>query len=433
MKARRVVVTGVGVLAPSAHGIEDFVAALRGMKSGVRHQPKLEALGFGCQVAGVPQGVDELRHSYLGEDELMAMNPNMVYAAIAAIDAWEDGGLKRPALDADAPDWESGAILGTGIGGIDTIAEKLAPRVDAGRVGRLGSTMVEQIMSSGNSARVAGLLGLGNQVSTNSSACTTGTEAVIQAFERIRTGRAERMLAGGSEGSSPYIWAGFDGMKVLSRASNHEPARASRPLSASAAGFVPGSGAGVLLLESLESALLRGARIHAEVLSGALSCGGHRGGGSMTAPNPEGVRRCIRAAVDEAGIAAEEVGAINGHLTATFADPHEVRSWSAALALPPERMPWIQSTKSLIGHALGAAGGIECAAAVLQLAHGFVHGTANCEDLHPELARYARRIPGETLDAPDLDVVAKASFGFGDVNGCVIFRRFHPTPSRRSR
>ena len=129
----RVVVTGVGVLAPNAHGADAFAAALRGMKSGIRRHERLAELGFSCQVGGIPEGVDELRHAYLREDELLAMNPNMVYAAIAAIDAWEHAGLRRPAPD-DPPDWGAGAILGTGIGGIDTIAEQLAPKVDAGKV-----------------------------------------------------------------------------------------------------------------------------------------------------------------------------------------------------------------------------------------------------------------------------------------------------------
>ena len=144
----------------------------------------------------------------------------------------------------------------------------------------------------------------------------------------------------------------------------------------------------------------------------------------MTAPNPHGVQRCIQGAVAMAKIAPSQIGAINGHLTATFADPHEVGSWSRALDLPPERMPLLHSTKSLIGHALGAAGGIECVAAILELHHGFVHGSLNCEDLHPQLAAYAARIPHRTVDAPDLNVIAKASFGFGDVNGCLVFRKF---------
>ena len=416
------VVTGLGVIAPNGHGLDAFERALRNGESGIRFVPELAELKFGCQVGGVPQNVEEIQGRYLSDEELYAMNPNMIYAAIAAIDAWTHAGLERIAPD-QAPDWSTGAVLGTGIGGIDTIAEKLVPKTDAGKVARLGSTMVEQIMSSGNSARVAGILGLGNQVGTNSSACNTGTEAVVEAFLRVREGRAERMLAGGSEGHSKYIWAGFDAMKVLCRTKNDAPAEASRPMSASAAGFVPGSGAGVLMLESLESARARGAEILAEVLGGHVNCGGHRQGGSMTAPNPESVQRCIRSAVAMAGVRPEEIDLINGHLTATFADPHEVSSWSKALGLPPDRMPRIQSTKSLIGHALGAAGGIECVASVLQIARGFAHGSINCQDLHPEIAPFAARIQQRTEEVP-VRVVAKASFGFGDVNGCVVFRNF---------
>ena len=422
--SERVVITGLGVLAPNGHGLDAFAKALREGKSGIRFHQHLADASFACRVGGIPENVETIRAKYLSDEELLAMNANMIYGAIAAIDAWTDAGLERIPADADQVDWDTGAIIGTGIGGMDTIAEKLVPKTDAGKVARLGSTMVEQIMSSGNSARIAGLLALGNQVTTNSSACNTGTEAVVEAFVRIGEGRAKRMLAGGSEGHSKYIWAGFDAMKVLCRTKNETPEAASRPMSASAAGFVPGSGAGVLVLESLESARERGARIYAEVLGGFVNCGGHRMGGSMTAPNPVSVQRCIRGAVEMAKIQPSEIGAINGHLTATFADPHEVASWSKALELPPNRMPLIHSTKSMIGHALGAAGGIECVASVLELHHGFVHGSLNCEDLHPEIAAYAECIPHKTVLRPDLRIIAKASFGFGDVNGCVLFSKF---------
>ncbi len=423
-QAERVVVTGLGVVAPNANDAGTFARALREGKSGIRFHEHLRDTKFSCQVGGIPEGIDAISRRVLCEDELLAMNSNMIYAAIAALDAWADAGLPRVAPDADEVDWDSGGIIGTGSGGMDTMGEKLVPRTDAGKVSRLGSAMVEQTMCSGNTARIAGLLGLGNQVTTNSSACNTGTEAVVDAFHRIRAGRAKRMLAGGSEGHSKYFWAGFDAMKVLCRTHNDSPEKASRPMSASASGFVPGSGAGILLLESLPSAHARGARIYAEVLGGYVNCGGHRMGGSMTAPNPEGVRRCVSAAMAIAGVEAHEIDAINGHLTATIADPREVESWRAALGVPPSRMPLIHSTKSLIGHALGAAGGIECVASVLELHHGFVHGSLNCEDLHPALAAYAERIPHTTVDVPDMKIMAKASFGFGDVNGCVIFRKF---------
>lgn len=143
----------------------------------------------------------------------------------------------------------------------------------------------------------------------------------------------------------------------------------------------------------------------------------------MTAPNPEGVVRCIRQALLCAKIGPEEVDAINGHLTATIADPMELKNWQCALERRPEDFPWINSTKSLIGHALGAAGGIECVASVLQLNRGFIHGSLNCEDLHAELQPFAGSICRQTRDM-NMRILAKASFGFGDVNGCVVFRKW---------
>jgi 3-oxoacyl-(acyl-carrier-protein) synthase len=278
-------------------------------------------------------------------------------------------------------------------------------------------------MASSVSACVGGFLALGGQVTTNSSACTTGTEAIVEAFHKVRAGRAVRMLAGGAEGSSHYSWAGCDALRVLPRQSNDKPEAASRPMSATAGGFVPSSGAGVLMVESLSSATARGARIYAEILGGHVNCGGQRGGGSMTAPNPEGARRCVIAALAIGEVDPGRVDAINGHLTATMADPLEVGTWQRALGRSPEEFPWINSTKSMIGHGLGAAGGIESVASVLQISRGFVHGSINCEDVHPDIAPFAARIPHRTVDCSPR-VVAKASFGFGDVNGCLIFGKY---------
>ena len=417
----RVVVTGLGVVAPNANGKEAFSRALREGRSGLRSIPQARGSDILCQVGGLPQGIDELKAGYLSEEEVLGTNQNMTFAAIAAIDAWEDAGLTRPAAGSDEVDWDSGAIVATFGAGIDAVAEKLLPLVRAGKLRRIGSTLLEQTMISGNSARVASLLALGNQVST---ACTMGNDAVVEAFRNVREGRAKRMLAGGSEGYSKYILAVGSAIQLLCRASSDAPERASRPMSATASGFVPAAGAGILLLESLSSARARGARIYAEVLAGHANSGGQRTGGSMSRPNAEGIRRCIRAAVAMAGVRPEEVDAINGHLSSTSDDPLEVECWRDALGLPPSRMPLFHATKSLIGHALGAAGGIECVATVLELAEGFVHGSANCEDLHPALAAYADRIPRTAMLLPDMKVVAKTTFGFGDVNACVIFRKF---------
>jgi 3-oxoacyl-(acyl-carrier-protein) synthase len=420
--SRRVVITGMGVVSPNGNGLQDFELALRKGRSGLRSHAAMREAGFGCTVAGVPQGVDPLAAAAFDEDLLLAMNSSHRYAAVAALDAWLDAGLARPERGDDRVDWESGAVLGTGIGGMDTIGTRIVPLVDAGKVRRLGSTCVEQVMASGVSARISGLLALGNQVTTNSSACSTGTEALVLGMQRIRDGLAERMLCGGAEGESHYIWAGFDAMRVLCRRFNDEPEKASRPMSESAAGFVPAAGAGVLVLESLESARARGARVYAELAGGALNCGGHRSGGSMTAPNPDGVVRCVRAALADARCEPAEVDAINGHLTATGADPKEVLAWSEALGRGPERFPLIASTKSMIGHALGAAGAIECIAGALMLYRGFAHPSINCEDVHPEIAPFEGSIPREARELPGLRTLVKAGFGFGDVNACVVLR-----------
>ena len=414
----------MGVVAPNAVGLDAYSQALRNGTSGIRHIPLLDELKFGCRVAGVPQGVDEIAEEYFDEDELLAMNSSHRFGSVAAVDAWTDAGFERPEHDDDHVHWETGAVIGTGIGGIDTIGERVVPMVDGGRVRRLGSTMVEQVMGSGVSARVSGLLALGNQVTANSSACSTGTEAIIEGAGRIRAGLADRMLCGGTEGASHYIWAGFDSMRVLCRTHNDEPEKASRPLSASAGGFVPGSGAGILHLESLESAEERGARIYAEVLGGALNCGGHRNGGSMTAPNPVSVRRVIGQAIADAEIDREEIDVINGHLTATGADPNEVAAWADALEATPETFPVINSTKSMIGHGLGAAGALESVACILMLRGGFAHPSLNCEDVHPRIEPWAGSIPHETREMPELRTIIKSGFGFGDVNACVIFRRW---------
>jgi len=414
----------MGIAAPNAHGIDNFEEALREGRSGIRYIPELQELTFSCLIGGVPQNFENIRKTYFDGETLMSMNDNIGYAAVSAVDAWRDAGFSVPDPHDDCVDWDTGVIVGSGIGGMDTITNILVPMVSQGKVRRMGSRIVEQVMNSATSASIAGLLALGNQATSNSSACSTGNEAIIDAMWRIRLGLAKRMLAGGSEGPSPYIWAGFDAMRVICRKFNEQPETASRPMSATASGFVPGSGAAVLVLEDLESALKRGAKIYAEIIGGAVNCGGHRMGGSITAPNPEGVRRCIRAAVSDAGIAPAEIDAINGHLTATFADPYEVKNWAVALERSPKDFPYINSTKSLVGHCLGATGAIESVAVVLQLYKGFVHPSVNCEDIHPDIAEFEDKVPHKCLDYPELRTIAKAGFGFGDVNSCMIFKKW---------
>lgn len=420
---KRVVITGLGIVAPNGVGLDAFNHAIKNGISGIKHDPELERLQFSCQISGKPEISNELSLRYFSELELRNFNSSgILYGVIAGIDAWKDAGL--PVENNQDPDWDSGTIFGTGTSGIDKFRESIY-KIDDFQTRRLGSTAVAQTMNSGVSAYLGGKLGLGNQVTTNSSACTTGTESILMAYERIKQGKAKRILAGSTSDSGPYIWGGFDAMRVCTFKHNTTPEEGSRPMSASASGFVPGSGAGALVIEDLETALARGAKIYAEILGGNLNSGGQRGLGTMTAPNPIAVQKCIVNAIADAGIKPEAIDVINGHLTATSKDSLEIQNWSEALQRKGLDFPYINSLKSMVGHCLSAAGSIESVASVLQLYHGFIFPNINCEDLHPEIKAVVdeNKIPQKVINQ-DIDIVAKASFGFGDVNGCLIFKKF---------
>lgn len=420
---RRVVITGLGVVAPNGVGLAAFTHAIKNGISGIRHDAQLQELQFSCQIAGKPKISEELKSDYFSELELRGFDSTgILYGVIAGLDAWKDAGLTIE--NKEDPDWDSGVIFGSGTSGIDKFRESIY-KIDELQTRRLGSTVVAQTMNSGISAYLGGKLGLGNQVTTNSSACTTGTESILMAYERIKNGQANRILAGSTSDSGPYIWAGFDAMRVCTFKHNGSPEQGSRPMSASASGFVPGSGAGAIVLEDLESALQRGVRIYGEVLGGNINSGGQRGSGTMTAPNSVAVQRCIKEAIKNAGITSNNIDAINGHLTATSKDSLEVANWAEALNRNGLDFPYINSLKSMTGHCLSAAGSIENVAVILQLYHGFIFPNINCEDLNPEIEELIDRskIPTNLINK-ELNIIAKASFGFGDVNACVIFKKF---------
>ena len=420
---RRVVITGLGVVSPNGNTIEGFNHALKNGISGIRHQPNLAVLGFSCQIAGKPELSRERIAQYFTALEIRNLDASgIIYGVIAALDAWKDAGLEF--ASADEPLWESGVSFGTGTSGIDKFRWAMK-KIDDLEVRKIGSSVVSQVMNGAVSAFIAGKIGLGNQISTNSSACATGTESIIMAYERLKLGTATRILAGSTSDSGPYIWGGFDAMKVCPYQFNENPEQGSRPFSATASGFVPGAGAGALILEDLETALARGAKIYCEILGGHVNSGGQRGQGTMTAPNPAAVRRCITKALENANISPQDVEVINGHVTATTKDSLEILNWKEALGRTQVNFPFINSIKGMIGHCISASGSIECIASVLQLYEGYIFPNINCEDLHPEIAGLvaAEKIPQRMLKK-DFSILAKASFGFGDVNACLILKKY---------
>jgi len=420
---RRVVITGLGVVSPNGITVPDFLHAIQNGISGIRFNPEYERLNFNCQVAGMPSFNWDLLKNYITDVSFNGLKAvGIGYGIKAALDAWTDAG--NPVF-CEEPHWETGCIFGNSVGDSDVIKNVIV-KVDSGEAKKLGSRVVEQFMNSGVTAYISGRLGLGNRIITNSAACATGTQAILMGYEYIKQGMAKRMLVGSTEHVDSYIFGTFDSMRILARKFNQLPEQASRPMSASANGFVPGSGAGAMVLEDLEYALERNATIYAEISGGATNSGGQRLGGTMTAPSSKGVIKCITEALEQANIGPRDVDLICGHLTATASDALEIKNWGEALDRKENNFPMINSLKSMIGHCLSAAGSIESVAAVLQIVHQFVHPNINLEDPHPDILKLTdpSRLP-VTMVKKEINRVAKANFGFGDTNTCIIFSKYN--------
>jgi len=419
----RVVVTGLGVVSPNGIGIPAFLHAIQNGISGIKFIPLYRELKFNCQLAGVPVFEWADLKNYISDVTLHGLkSKSIAYGVVAALDAWSDSGV---VYETDEPRWDTGCVFGNSIA--DTEAMKnVIFHVDNKDSKKLGSRIVEQAMNSGVTAYISGRLGLGNKVVTNSAACATGAQSILMGYEYIKHGYAKRMLVGSTEYVDTYVYGAFDSMRVLTRKGNDYPEQASRPMSLSAGGFIPGSGAGAIVLEDLDFALQRNAKIYAEVLGGSCNSGGMRSGGSMTAANSQGVIRCIKHALENSGLRGQNIDLISGHLTATNADRQEIQNWSEALHLSGPDFPLINSLKSMVGHCLTAAGAIESVATILQIAHKFIHPNINLDDPNPEITSIISKdcLPVKMIKK-EVNIVAKANFGFGDINSCLIFSKFN--------
>ncbi len=418
----RVVITGLGVVAPNGIGISNFKDAIMQGISGIKYIQELKDLTLSCHVAGVPMLNIEYIQSILPQYLVHRIETtNLLFGMLAGVEAWQNAGLK---INTENVDWDSGVIMGMQT--IDgNFAKSIMQKVYNENIRKLSGRTAEQAITSSLTAYLSGFIGLGNCSIANSSACATGTESIYMGYRKIKNGEANRILVGSSESNSPFIWAALDKLKVLNNTSNEFPEKASKPMSKDAKGLIPACGAGALVLENLDTALNRNAKIYAEIIGGHNNCGGQRNGGTMTNPNPEGMIKCIQSAIKEANISTSDIDLISGHLTATYADPIEINVWATVLNLPKVNFPYINSLKSMIGHCLAAAGSIESVAAVIQLHNNFVHPSLNCEQIHPNILEYLTpiSIPNNVVHK-ELSYIAKASFGFGDLNTCLIFKKY---------
>ena len=425
MKKHRVVITGLGVTACNGIGIQNFLSALQQGKSGIKYWSESEKLNFRCQIGGIPDLDSVILKDYLPKIYTSKLaNKAIIYACLSGLEAWKDAGMDVLNKKTDS---DSGIIMGAGDISYDSLrGDAILPSIpiDRGDNRKLGSRTITECMNSGAAIYLNNILGFGNRILSNSSACITGSEAVLLGYEYLSQGKAKRMICGSTEGDGRYIWGAFDAMRVLCNDSNQNPEFGSRPMSSTSSGFVPSGGSGALVLETLESAKKRKARIYAEILGGHLNSGGMRNNGSMTLPNNESVVKCIRQAILSSKISSNEIDLISGHLTSTKGDPIEVQNWSKALDLQGKDFPYINTPKSMIGHSIGGAGSIELVACVLQMHHRFIHPNLNVQEIHPNIKEWIdpKKIPLDTIEK-EVNTIIKANFGFGDVNCVLILKK----------
>ena len=356
---RRVVVTGLGVLTPIGNDVETFWSALVSGTSGIARVTRFDPSDFRTQIAGEVKGFDATK--YMDRKEVRRADLYVQYAMAAATQA-----LSHSALDLDAEDRNRiGVLIGTGIGGISTFEEQTELMLQKGP-GRVSPFFIPMMIANMASGQVSIQFGLKGPNTTTVSACASGAHAVGEAFQAIQVGQADIMVTGGSEATiTRMAMAGFCSLKAMSTR-NEEPARASRPFDRERDGFVMGEGAGVLVLEELEHARRRGATILAEMAGYGTTADAYH----MTAPPPEGegAARAMDMALQDGGLKPDEVEYINAHGTSTdLNDKFETAAVKTVFGDHARRL-MISSTKSMTGHLLGAAGGIEAVATVLTLA-----------------------------------------------------------------
>ncbi|HEX2439116.1 MAG TPA: beta-ketoacyl-ACP synthase II [Methylomirabilota bacterium] len=412
MEPRRVVLTGLGALSPVGNTTEEFWSALTQGKSGIGPITRFDASKYPTRIAGEVRGFDETK--YVDKKEARRLDPYLKYAIATSVMAVEDAAIDTGKVDAT----RFGVCIGSGIGGITTLIEGEDVRREKGpdRVSPFVVPMLIINMAAGLVSMRFGAKGPNSSVVT---ACATGNHAIGDAYKIIQRDDADVMIAGGAEAMIvPLTIAGFCSMKAMSTR-NDEPTKASRPFDAGRDGFVCGEGAGIVVLEALEHAVRRDARIYAEVIGYGLTGDAHH----MTAPDPEGdgAARAMQMALRDAGVDPSAVGYINAHGTSTpYNDKFETIAIKRVFGEHARKLA-VSSTKSMTGHLLGAAGGVEAVATALALHHGLLPPTINYDTPDPDcdldyVPNQARKV--------DVEYALSNAFGFGGTNATLAFRRY---------
>ncbi|GKS65033.1 3-oxoacyl-[acyl-carrier-protein] synthase 2 [Nitrospira sp.] len=408
--ARRVVITGLGLVTPLGTGVEKTWKAICAGESGIARITRFDPTGYDAQIAGEVKDFDPAR--FIEKKEIKKMDTFIHYAVGAAQLAVDDAGLKVKPEEAT----KVGVYIGSGIGGLGSIEHYHDVLKEKGP-GRVSPFFIPMTIINLASGQVAIRIGAKGPNSCAVTACATGNHCIGDAYRLIQRGDADVMVAGGAEAAvTPLGVAGFASAKALSFR-NDEPTKASRPFDRDRDGFVLGEGAGVVVIEELTHALRRGVRIYGEIIGYGMNSDAYH----ITAPpeEGEGAVRCMELALKDAGIERNQIGYINAHGTSTMADAIETRAIKQVFGEQALRIP-VSSTKSMTGHLLGAAGGIEAVFSILALYHGILPPTINLD--HPDPTCDLDYVPNQARPAA-IQMALSNSFGFGGVNACLIFKK----------
>lgn len=408
---RRVVITGLGVVTPLGIGVSQTWKGICEGRSGIGPITRFDASEYPVRIAGEVKNFDPA--DYIEKKEIKKMDSFIHYAIAASQEAVDDAGLKITPENAD----RVGVYIGAGIGGLPGIEHYHTLLQEKGP-GRVSPFFIPMVIINLASGQVAIRFGARGPNSCAVTACATGNHCIGDAFRIIQRGEAEVMMAGGAESTiSPLCVAGFAAAKALSRR-NDDPSRASRPFDQDRDGFVVSEGAGVVILEELDHARRRGVRIYGELIGYAMSSDAYH----ITAPPEDGAGaiRCMEKALEDGGVTKEDIGYINAHATSTFADQVETHVIKQVFGERAYHIP-VSSTKSMVGHLLGAAGGVEAVFTTLAIYHGILPPTINVEHQDPacDLDYVVEGARQATIQA-----AISNAFGFGGVNACLIFKRF---------
>ncbi len=404
----RVVVTGLGIVSPIGNDSEEVLTSLWRGRSGIVFIPEMQDLGFKCCLYGP---VGEMDTRWIHKKAQLTMSEVAKYATAAALQALEDAGLDPEDLKTE----RAGIVVGTGLGGISeaTRVERLVATHTS--LSRAGATGPVKIMNSTAAANLAAYLGMQGRAYSISTACCTGPDNIGHAYELLKYGLMDLCISGSAEESGwKQVGASFDNSGEMPRAWNDRAAQACRPYDRDRQGFVLSCGAGILILETLESAQRRGARIYAEI----LGYGSSNDGVDMFRPTGEGLKRAIHQAFNSCSKQRiKDVDYINPHGTGTrIGDMVEVQVIKEIFG----ETPFVSSTKGLSGHSLGATGAQEAVYTLLMLSQDFVAATANLDNISPECAGI-RHV--QALQEVDLKTVMTLNSGLGGTNACLIFRK----------